>query len=153
MTTSVTAGTTGFQGRWMFDEGNGASAANTGGAGNVTGTLVGGATWGAGAPAFDPVTAAAPGANNALLLDGVDDGVTLGAPGVASPLGSTQFTLEMWFKRTGAGATASTGTGGITTVIPLISKGRSESDGSNVDCQLPPRDRRRDGQARCGFRG
>ncbi len=48
-------------------------------------------------------------------------------------LGLAQFTLELWFKREGAGATTSSGSGGVT-VVPLISKGRGESDGSNVDC-------------------
>ena len=44
-------------------------------------------------------------------------------------LGATQFTLETWFKRTGAGATTATsgGTGGIT-AVPLIAKGGSEND-------------------------
>lgn len=49
-------------------------------------------------------------------------------------LGLSQFTLECWFKRTGTGVTVSTGTGGVTTAIPLITKGTSESDGSTVDC-------------------
>ena len=76
--------------------------------------------------------APAPG-NYAVDLDGADDGITLGAAGTASPLGATQFTLELWFKRTGAGAGTSTGSGGLTSAIPLITKGRSETDGSNVD--------------------
>ena len=47
-------------------------------------------------------------------------------------LGLAQFTLELWFNRQGTGATASTGTGGVT-AVPLITKGRGEADGSNVD--------------------
>ena len=47
-------------------------------------------------------------------------------------LNATRFTLETWFYRTGTGATTSTGTGGVT-AAPLIAKGRSQSDGSNVD--------------------
>jgi hypothetical protein len=49
-------------------------------------------------------------------------------------LGLSQFTLECWFKRTGTGVTVSTGTGGVTAAIPLVTKGTSESDGGTVDC-------------------
>jgi hypothetical protein len=49
-------------------------------------------------------------------------------------LGLSQFTLECWFKRTGTGVTTSTGTGGVTSAIPLVTKGTSEGDGSNIDC-------------------
>ena len=38
----------------------------------------------------------------------------------------------MWFKWTGGGITTSTGTGGVASVIPLLSKGRGE-DGTNED--------------------
>lgn len=64
-----------------------------------------------------------------LSFDGVNDYVTFGpAPG----LGAASFTLETWFKRTGAGATASTGTGGVT-AVPLVTKGRGEADGTSQD--------------------
>ena len=64
-----------------------------------------------------------------LQFDGVNDYVTFGqAPG----LGTATFTLECWFKRTGTGASLSTGSGGVT-AIPLVTKGRGEADGSNVD--------------------
>ena len=67
---------------------------------------------------------------SSLSFDGVDDYVTFGtAPG----LGSAQFTVETWFKRTGTGATNSTGTGGIAALVPLLSKGAPEQDGSNLD--------------------
>ncbi|WP_437509469.1 DNRLRE domain-containing protein [Sorangium sp. So ce1099] len=66
----------------------------------------------------------------ALDLDGVDDHVTMG---VAPGLGLQQFTLEAWVKRTGAGQSAGSGSGGVSG-IPLIAKGRGESDGSTVDC-------------------
>lgn len=49
-------------------------------------------------------------------------------------LGLSQFTLECWFRRTGTGVTTSTGTGGVTAAIPLVTKGTSEGDGSNIDC-------------------
>ena len=44
-----------------------------------------------------------------------------------------QFTVETWFKREGTGVTATTGSGGVTNAIPLVTKGRGEGDGSNVD--------------------
>ena len=66
----------------------------------------------------------------ALQFDGVDDRVTFGqAPG----LGAQTFTLELWFKKTGAGTTTTTGTGGVTSAIPLLAKGRGEAENSNVD--------------------
>ncbi len=48
-------------------------------------------------------------------------------------LGALTFTLECWFNWTGGGVTTSTGTGGLTTVIPLVTKGRGEADGDNRD--------------------
>jgi hypothetical protein len=66
----------------------------------------------------------------ALQFDGVDDRVTFGA---APALGAPTFTLELWFKKTGAGATTTTGTGGVTSAIPLLTKGRGEGENSTVD--------------------
>src|SRR5215213_7595221 len=66
----------------------------------------------------------------ALQLNGSTQYVTMGA---APGLGAAQFTLETWFKRTGAGIGTSTGAGGITSVLPLVTKGRAEAEGSNVD--------------------
>jgi hypothetical protein len=68
-------------------------------------------------------------ANNALSFDGANDYVTFGS---ASRLGASNFTIEVWFRRTGAGTTASTGSGGVT-AVPLLAKGRGEADGSNRD--------------------
>ena len=65
----------------------------------------------------------------ALEFNGSTQYVTFGA---APSLGATSFTLESWFKWTGAGVTASTGTGGVV-AIPLVTKGLHESDGSNLD--------------------
>ena len=73
-----------------------------------------------------PARAQAP---QALQFDGVNDYVTFGA---APSLGVSTFTIELRFKRTGAGVTVSTGTGGVT-AVPLITKGRGEGDGSTVD--------------------
>ena len=68
--------------------------------------------------------------SSGLQFDGVDDHVTFGA---APALSHSNFTLEIWLKRTGAGVTTSTGGGGIADAIPLLDKGRGEGDGSNVD--------------------
>jgi hypothetical protein len=65
----------------------------------------------------------------ALTFDGVNDHVTMGA---APGLGASTFTLEAWIRIAGTGATTSSGTGGVT-VYPLITKGRGEADGSNID--------------------
>lgn len=68
-----------------------------------------------------------------VLTDGVDDFVTMGR---ATGLGASSFTVEAWFHRTGPGiATNTSGTtgGGLRDVVPLVTKGRGESDGSNVD--------------------
>src|SRR5215211_4059073 len=66
----------------------------------------------------------------ALQLNGTSQYVTFGA---APGLGAAQFTLETWFKRTGAGVGTSTGSGGIASAIPLVTKGRAEAEGTNVD--------------------
>ncbi|HXQ36835.1 MAG TPA: LamG-like jellyroll fold domain-containing protein, partial [Anaerolineales bacterium] len=56
--------------------------------------------------------------------------VTFGDP---SALDLAQFTIETWFKRTGAGTTNSTGTSGIPNAIPLVTHGSPQADGSNLD--------------------
>jgi acid phosphatase type 7 len=68
-------------------------------------------------------------ANNALRFDGANDYVTFGA---APGLNAATFTIETWFMRTGAGLTASTGSGGVD-AIPLVAKGRGEADGTTQD--------------------
>lgn len=67
--------------------------------------------------------------NYALKFDGVNDYVTFGNP---SAIGLSTFTLELWFRRDGAGGATSTGTGGVT-AEPLVAKGRAEVDGNNRD--------------------
>lgn len=69
--------------------------------------------------------------NQALLFNG-NRYVTMGAS--TATLGTSSLTVECWFKRTGTGVTTTTGTGGVTTAIPLVTKGRGESENSNVDC-------------------
>jgi hypothetical protein len=63
----------------------------------------------------------------ALDFDGADDFVTFGN---APALAATNFTIETWFRRDGIGVTTQTsgGTGGVTSVVPLVTKGASESD-------------------------
>ena len=52
--------------------------------------------------------------------------MTFGQAAGTTELGASVFTLELWFKRTGTGVGQTTGTGGITSAIPLITKGRNE---------------------------
>src|SRR5438477_1337531 len=52
--------------------------------------------------------------------------------GSATNLGSSTFTIETWFKWSGSGSTASTGSGGVQ-AIPLVAKLVGEFDGDNRD--------------------
>src|SRR4029450_8253119 len=66
----------------------------------------------------------------ALRFDGTNDYVTFGpAPALATPT----FTIEAWVMGTGAGVGQSTGSGGLASAVPLVTKGRNEAEGSNVD--------------------
>ena len=56
--------------------------------------------------------------------------MTFGDP---AALDLAQFTIETWFHRDGTGATTTTGTGGVTSAIPLVTKGRGEAEGTDVD--------------------
>ncbi len=50
--------------------------------------------------------------------------------GPAAGLGASSFTLELWFKRTGAGASGrAPGNFGLVSAVPLLTKGRNEFDG------------------------
>src|SRR5919198_5968893 len=110
--------------RWGLNEGAGSTI------GDSTGNLNVGTANAAPAWATDvPTLTAAPAWNAGLYLGGASGYVTFGA---APSLGAAQFTLETWFKRTGAGLGTSTGTGGVTGV-PLVTKGRAEAEGSNLD--------------------
>lgn len=53
--------------------------------------------------------------------------------GTAAILGSTSFTLAAWINRAGNGVIASTGSGGLTNLEPIIFKCVAESEGSTVD--------------------
>src|SRR6266540_7416342 len=67
--------------------------------------------------------------STALRFDGSNQYVTFGG---AAGLGAATFTLEVWFKREGTGVPTWSGIGGLY-AIPLVTKGRGEDDGSNVD--------------------
>ncbi|WP_170266512.1 Ig-like domain-containing protein [Brevifollis gellanilyticus] len=92
------------------------------------------------APTSTPVTAIVrlnpvhPPTHTALFFDGlVEHAATAPVPqlGLGGPP-TKCFTLECWFRKEGPGATAGSGSGGIT-VQPLFSKGRGESDNNNTD--------------------
>lgn len=68
-------------------------------------------------------------ASSGLVFDG-SGGVVMGP---APALGLEVFTLEAWVRRDGRGAAAGTGVGGLK-LVPIIAKGRGESDGSDLDC-------------------
>jgi hypothetical protein len=67
--------------------------------------------------------------SSGLVFDG-SGGVVMGA---APDLGLDDFTLEAWVRRDGRGKAAGTGVGGLK-LVPIIAKGRGESDGSDLDC-------------------
>jgi len=69
-------------------------------------------------------------AQTGLSFNGSTQYVTFGS---AADLGASNFTIELWFMKTGAGLTTTTGTGGVT-AVPLLTKGRGEADaGDNRD--------------------
>ena len=53
--------------------------------------------------------------------------------GSPAALQLTQFTLEMWVRRDGPGEGTNTGAGGIPDAIPLIAKGRADSETATAD--------------------
>jgi hypothetical protein len=114
--------------RWGLDDGAGTTVADSI-APAADGTIMGtGSAWVAGAP-FDLATCSDDD-NVMLRFDGTNDYVTFGN---AAELGLSTFTIETWFVRTGAGTGNTTGGGGISSLVPLVTKGAPESDGSNVD--------------------
>ncbi len=133
MNTQITSPTADLLGRWAMNEGTGTTAANTAGSAGVNGTLQNGAAWTAGGS--DRLAAAA--GQQRVQLDGTDDHVDFGAGSAA--LGSNQFTLELWFKRTGDGRhrrRREAPPGPHQPSIPLISEGslgEREGDHSMAD--------------------
>jgi hypothetical protein len=109
----------GLVARYGLDENAGTAATNSV-AGGVSGTLVNGASWVSGSTFTLP---------QAVLFGGTNGHVTFGA---APALGLSQFTIETWFRRDGAGTTANTGTGGVL-AVPLVTKGVGEAEASTVD--------------------
>jgi parallel beta-helix repeat protein len=66
-------------------------------------------------------------------FNGTNDYIQLEpAPASSAPLGTPNFTLSIWFDRSGTGVTASTGGSGLNSE-PLLTKGRGEYDGDNRD--------------------
>ena len=128
----------GLAGRWGLDEGTGTIANNSVGA--VHGTLQPVApaappAWSLGGSGYTPTPLSA--VNNGLSLRIPGDFVPLeqGPYPLASPtpLGASTFTIETWFRREGLGVSLNTGTGGIASVIPMVSKGRAQGEGTNTD--------------------
>src|SRR5215216_2615340 len=68
--------------------------------------------------------------SSSLTFNGSSQYVTFGT---APELGAATFTLETWFIRTGAGVGTGTGSGGITSAIPLVTKGRAEAETAAAD--------------------
>ena len=54
--------------------------------------------------------------------------MTIVALGNPSSLGVSTFTIEAWFRRDGAGDGATTGGGGLTSAIPLVTKGAAQAE-------------------------
>ena len=69
-------------------------------------------------------------ANNALNFGTGTAYVGFGDP---AALDLPQFTIETWFKRTGAGTFNTTGNSGIPNAIPLVTHGAPESEAGTVD--------------------
>ena len=65
----------------------------------------------------------------------LDFGGTNGYAAFGNPakLHLTSFTIETWFNRQGAGTTTTTGTGGVTAAIPLVTRGRGEAETTAAD--------------------
>jgi hypothetical protein len=112
----------GLLGRWGLNEGSGTTAGNSV-ANGVNGTLTNGPLWTTDSTLPQPTAAG-------LRFGGTNSYVTFGN---AAALGASTFTIETWFRRDGAGLATTTGGGGLARAIPLLTKGRGEADGSNVD--------------------
>ncbi|MGD9795053.1 MAG: LamG-like jellyroll fold domain-containing protein, partial [Acidimicrobiia bacterium] len=119
MSQEITSGT-GLLGRFGFNEGSGATAGNSV-AGNPNGTLTNGPTWSSGFPQ--------PSAGDALNM-GTSGFVSFGDP---AKLDLAQFTIETWFRRSGAGTPNTTGDGGIASFEPLVTHGAPESETGNLN--------------------
>ena len=126
MNTEITTPAAGLLGRWGLNDGTGTTASNS--AGSPNGTIVAAPPW------VDGFTESL---NRALQFNGTSQYVTFGA---APSLATTTMTLEVWFKRTAEGIATSTGSGGLTSAVPLLTKGRSQDDIAANQRQLLPGD-------------
>jgi hypothetical protein len=79
----------------------------------------------AGASDWTAVACATPPAGAALDLGAAGAYVSFGAP---ASLQLAEVTIEMWIRRDGAGVATETGTGGIPDAIPLLAKGRADTE-------------------------
>ncbi|HNQ15019.1 MAG TPA: hypothetical protein PKM58_05615, partial [Pyrinomonadaceae bacterium] len=68
--------------------------------------------------------------SSSLTFNGSTGYVTTGT---GTAFNSATFTVETWFYRTAAGTGVTTGTGGIASAIPLLTKGTSESETASAD--------------------
>ncbi len=66
----------------------------------------------------------------AIKFNGTSSYINLGN---GADLHLTNFTIEAWIKIEGTGVVTSTGSGGLSNVIPIISKGRAQSEAAAVD--------------------
>ena len=128
MTAPLASGA-GLIARWGLDEGAGTAIVDSTGNGNA-GTLLNGVSWTTGTPF---VSTPLPAGNYGVHLKGTTGAADYVSFGTASSLGTPTFTVETWFMRDGTGVTTSTGTGGLTSVVPLVSKGRNDGEGNTLD--------------------
>ncbi|REJ84476.1 MAG: T9SS C-terminal target domain-containing protein [Bacteroidetes bacterium] len=115
--------TPGLVGRWALNEGLGLTASNSGSASTVNGTLINGPLWSKGSP-FSSLNGIS---NTSVEFDGTNSYVNLGNP---ASLSLNTFTLEAWIMRKGNGISTFTG---AFNAVPLIAKGREESNANNRD--------------------
>ncbi|MBP6334644.1 MAG: T9SS type A sorting domain-containing protein [Bacteroidia bacterium] len=115
----------GLSGRWSMNESSGNTCFNTASASGSDGQLINGVTRVKGS-SFDTLSSQG---NFGIRFEGDNSYISFGNNG---QLGLSQFTLETWFMRRGTGTAATTGSGGVI-AIPIIAKGRGESDGNNRD--------------------
>ena len=90
---------------------------------------------GSGASAYDgPDCATTPAVSNtALGFSGSTAQPSYASFGSPASLQLSAFTLEMWVRRDGAGEGTNTGSGGIADAIPLLAKGRADTESPTAD--------------------
>ena len=118
----ISTATAGLVARWGMNEDSGAAVPDSVGTNNgvlSNGTRVAGF-----------VVPVVPGVLEALDLGTAGAYATFGDP---SKLDLAAFTVETWFRRDDEGVAGTTGSGGITDFIPLVTHGAPEADNSAVD--------------------